>query len=793
MVTVNCFTSGGHFVMSLGDQKWDCHVEIFETSFGVTNGFGVALGSSKCSHANSPILSLRCLQLDATQDHASLSVGRFAVELRPISLESAVATFQALEQDLQDLSLNRFAQIGSTTRLAEIIYCILDLTRDKAAVDPLSTIQPSFLIQRGYPKALRTDATYKFLFHLRTTLQVARLRGDVNGTNQSIAAHDMKSLVDPCLEGLEVDADFSKEGIPSLLETIHPHTFRKSTINARFTVSSANLTADLVSIIVADESSASTSRLDISSCALRLRSSKLAHSLEGIQLPSQSPSFVYHDTAVIPQTICTLAIGDVNVTVMPHLMVFAQCSLRLRRVSDKWKPESNQALSNSGPSYLIFMTALRRVNIRAAAEKLAFEIGATDIDISLSSLKRADTLMHADAHSVGYTAGFSNAFIRARATSIGPGIWAQDQDVLASLTFSGKVNVLWRQESSASNIHLAFLLDSTIFSVPRSALRLYRFVEEWRADFLPGIEATTRAFLAELKEGRGENAQQTALTRSRAVRKSASVAHVTGHISEFGISLQVMRGTWLSWNIHESTAFLSSSGGAGSKSSQSFGIQFGTQTLAISYKLQSVDDHTDMPRIKVTLPSLSLTGHNGHASVRILASVDPIDVLIKPSHWDTLLVVQQKFGQDFADLMDLIQHSRQRRSNPSVATSDAFRPSPSFSGHVNLKGFRFGLEGRSSISYLECEDVGGDISSNDSGIVWRIRLRDLALSLAPRAGAMPRETTFNRNHRSAFVIVDLRAEGNAHKLDFRVPKIHAVMQPSSIGEIGDFLDHQQVR
>ncbi|KAG0707320.1 hypothetical protein DFH29DRAFT_995117 [Suillus ampliporus] len=791
MVAINCLASGCHLALSQVTQKLACHLEISEASIGVTDGLGVAL-SSKCLLANGPVLSLRRLQLDATQNHASISVGRFAVELQPISLECVVATFQALEQDLQDLSPGPSLQLGSATRLPEIVYCILDLTQDRAAVDPLSTIQPSFLVQRGHPQALRTDATYKFLFHLRTALQAARLRGDIATNSQSIATHEVKILVDSCLADLMLDLDSSKEGIPSPLEIILPHTSPKSTISARLTVGSVNLAADLISIIIADELSTSTSRLDISSCALRLRSSTLVHSLEGVQLPSQSPSLVNHDTTAIPQTACTLAVGDVNVAVSPHLMIFAQCVLRLRRVSSKRKPVSNQALSNSGPSYLIFTAAFRRINIRAAAEKLAFEIGATDMDIFFTSLKRVDPLMHTEVHSVSYTADFSNAFICAKATGIGPGIWARDQDVLASLNLSsGKLNVLWRQESSTSTIRLVFLLSSTVLSVPRSALRLYRFVEEWKADFLPGIEAATRAFLAELKEGRGDDAQQTALTRPRAVKRSALVAHVTGHIEELGVSLQVMRGTWLSWNIHDPTIFLSLPGGSGSKSSTSFGIRFGKQTLAISYKLQSTDDHTDTPRIKMTLPSLSLTGHYGRAFVRILASVDFFDVLIKPSHWDTLLVVQQKFGQDFADLMDLIQQTRQRRSNPSGSTSDASQPPLSFSGYVNVKGFRFGLEGRSSTSYFECEDVGGDISSNDSGIAWRIRLRDLALSLAPRVGAVSRETTFNRNHRSAFVIVDLDAKGNAHRLDFRVPKIHAVMQPSSIGEVGDFLDHQQ--
>ena len=100
------------------------------------------------------------------------------------------------------------------------------------------------------------------------------------------------------------------------------------------------------------------------------------------------------------------------------------------------------------------------------------------------------------------------------------------------MTFSpGKLNLLWRQEPSASTIRLAFFLCSTAISVPRSALRLYRFVEEWEAGFFPGIEAATRAFLAELKEGAGDNAQTT-LTRPRAAKRNALVAHVTGRISE---------------------------------------------------------------------------------------------------------------------------------------------------------------------------------------------------------------------------------------------------------------------
>ncbi|KAG1853882.1 hypothetical protein DFJ58DRAFT_728009 [Suillus subalutaceus] len=240
---------------------------------------------------------------------------------------------------------------------------------NRAAVDPLSTIQASFLVQRGHLQALWIHATYKFLFHLQTALQFARLQGDIstNSTGQSITAHDGNVLVDLCLAELILNLDSSKEGIPSLLEIIYPHTSPKSMDSARLIIGSVNSTADLVSIIIADKLPASTTRLDISSCALRLHSSQLIP-LEGVRLQSQSPSLANYHTTAIPQTVCTLTIRDINDTVFIHLIAFAQTVFRLQGVSSKWKPVSDQALPNSGPSHLMFTVALRPINIRATTE-----------------------------------------------------------------------------------------------------------------------------------------------------------------------------------------------------------------------------------------------------------------------------------------------------------------------------------------------------------------------------------------------------------------------------------------
>jgi len=178
--------------------------------------------------------------------------------------------------------------------------------------------------------------------------------------------------------------------------------------------------------------------------------------------------------------------------------------------------------------------------------------------------------------------------------------------------------------------------------------------------------------------------------------------------------------------------------------------------------------------------------------------VEFFQFIIKPSHWDTLLVVQQKFGQDFNDLVNLVEQTRQKRAAP-VQQRPIVSTSSNYCGFLKMRGFRIGLEGVSSTLFLECVDIGGGIN-NDCGRAWNVGLSDLALSLAPHADGGALASSFNRNHRSAFVIIDFQisagtrsAEGvEGQALRISATKIHAVMQPSSIGEIGDFIDHLQV-
>ena len=204
--------------------------------------------------------------------------------------------------------------------------------------------------------------------------------------------------------------------------------------------------------------------------------------------------------------------------------------------------------------------------------------------------------------------------------------------------------------------------------------------------------------------------------------------------------------------------------------------------------------------VKMALPPFTITGRYDGLAVHVLALVDFIDLKIKPVHWDKLLVIQQKFGQDFNDLLSLMQETRSKASKSAAQTSARRESRLKYGGFLKMRGFRIGLEGMGSNLYLECQDIrsGLDSAANNA---WHIGLSNLALSLAPRSGVGKHGPSFNRRHRSAFVIIDIVVSTESRtpesldaekRLRISVTKIHAVMQARSINEMSDFVDELHV-
>ncbi|KAJ7096249.1 hypothetical protein C8R44DRAFT_371827 [Mycena epipterygia] len=735
-------------------------------------------------------LSITTFILTVLNHNPEAVLGGIALQLSHQSPEYITAAGIALSKTIKQLSAVQQKWERRNSRMAsDVVYSILQVSHDKPVIDPLSTIQPSFLVQSGTPQKLRIDTIFRFLFHLRNCLW--EMGDNVAGVSES----DPTAFI-PLLESrlATLDPDVFHENHLSSLHPLFPMLGEPTSQPASvpYPTTSASLELHKFTIMLRDPSGGVAGEFVLTDLvsAMRLRTSDFVEALPGHQAMGISQISLRHQPWQKHQHISlSISTQEIHLTMSPRLMPFAQEVLRVRRrySSDLVSEDKPRVARREAPSRSLELVAnMERIRMQAAAESLVFEFGISGLQVALNLLRPH----HSVHRSMALSVVFKELFLRARSPA--DASVSTLQDILASITFTVcKINSLMRYESTmTSQIRVAFAIGGFHFNVPRSALRLYRFAQEWRADFLPGIEATVQELLSELDK---VPLKPLSPTSSRSTQRNPTL-QLHGQVDSFGVSLQVMHGTWLSWRVNNILLHLNSSGAL----KKTFGLQLASQIFSITSKSNTQDvtsSATSSTKLKVEFPSLSLCGDYNGSLIQTIALVDFLEFKVKPVHWDTLLAVQQKFGQDFNDLVVLVQETRSSAS-PQKPSQEGSRWK--YAGFLKMRGFRIGLEGLSSTLYLECFDISGSID-NSARRMWSLTFTDLALSLAPRATIAPRDSAFNRHLRSAFVIIDFQVKGGegekegptSNVLQIAVTKIHAVMQASSIGEVGDFVDHLQ--
>ncbi|KAJ6499231.1 hypothetical protein C8R45DRAFT_108777 [Mycena sanguinolenta] len=729
-------------------------------------------------------LAITSTSLSVSKNSPTAILGGITLQLSQQNLEYMTALAIGLSQTMKELSAvkQKWEQRTSTVS-ANVVHSILYASHDRPVIDPLSTIQPSFLVQSGAPHTLRTDTIFRFLFHLRHCLWELD-----NVPVLSTPEMSLNALLESRLATLDPDVfhDSHLSSLHPVFPTLKEPASEEPSL-APYPAISASLKLHNFTVLLRDVSGGVVSEFVLTDLvsSMRLRTSDFVETLAGHQTMGISQISLQHQPRQKHQHISvSISTRDLHLTISPRLMPFAQEVLRVKRrySNDLGVPKARTGPRDSPYRTFQIVTSMHRIRLEAAAESLVFEFGVSGLQNVFSTLLRPH---HSVSQTMSFSVVFKELFFRARSpTDVSV---RSLQDVLASITFTVcKINSLVRFESAvASQLRVAFAIGGFHFNVPRSALRLYRFTQEWRADYLPGIEATVQDLLSELNRA---PLKPLSPTPSRSTHRSPTL-HLQGEIESFGVSLQVMHGTWLSWRVYNIITYLDSLGSL----KNTFGLRLASQIFSITAK-SNTQDVTASTKLKVVFPSFSLSGDYNGSHIQTLALVDFLEFKVKPVHWDTLLAVQQKFGQDFNDLLMLVQETRSSAPAPKPARGGS---QWKYVGFLKMRGFRIGLEGLSSIFYLECFDISGSVD-NLSKRMWSLKLTDLALSLAPKETVEPGNSVFNRHRRSAFVIIDFEVKGEDGTeedvnsvLQVAVTKIHAVMQASSIGEVGDFIDHLQ--
>ncbi|KAI9437708.1 hypothetical protein H4582DRAFT_1957102, partial [Lactarius indigo] len=619
------------------------------------------------------------------------------------------------------------------------IHLILQWAQKHSVVDPLSTIQPSYLVQTGRPREIRVHPASKILIYIRSCLRFLE--------DDSVTREDVIALLEGQLAGLAIDGDAT--GLANLaigirlrstkISVLHPTRGASSEVN----LSSLDITAGL------------------KKSELHLASSKAPKDLIASRDKHRS----------VVQQISVSA-----VLMLPHILNLAQSLVRLRKRPRNATRSPPTPFPTPQASQSLWKTTLL-VDV-VAAEKLIVAYNVSHLDFLGPELS-ANASLFLDSMALEAHSSSDRDF-------------PVPQDMLAEISVKKTIfNCALRHEMTLSpTVRAALVIGSLRLSVPRSAIRLWKFIEEWKADYLPGFERTIQTLVSELRQGPSPQASPTT-----AQLKFPST-NLQFSVGSCGVFLHVLPGTWLSWELFDTLAYLKLGVGSSERVS-----------IASHSKGGRPEDVPEKGRrLKVGLPSITITGTYENHGVHVLVSAGFFSITVKPSYWDTLLSVQQKFGNDFNDLLHVIADARAR--NAPSQKLNVSPPSPSQSqwtlqsGSFKAKGFRIGLVGHSSTLFFECQDIaggmkGGEGKGKGKGKSWQLNVTGLGLSLAPRAFAVMKSVEFDGNRRSAFVIIDCKVEvdhSTTQKfLRIKFSKIHAILQPSSIGEIGDFVDHLQAK
>jgi len=512
--------------------------------------------------------------------------------------------------------------------------------------------------------------------------------------------------------------------------------------------------------------------------------------------------------SAVQRLALSVALDGLEVLILPHILNFAQNLVRLGRRFKNTTPISSSispphlALSPLKTTLLVDTTlSLQSLRFQVAAEKLIVALIISRLGLVSSMYARPHpTSQGRPDLSANASLLFESVALQARSSTDKDS--PASQDTLAEILLKNTgLNCALRHEMALNpTIRAALAAGCLQFSVPRSAIRLSRFIEEWKADYLPSFEQTVQAWVSELRQ------EPTVPSSPASMGNLVPTMHLQISIGSCGLFLHVLPGTWLSWELLDTVAHLKLGVGLAlsRQSGAPFGLRFSSQRISIATlsKGERLEDTLEKSGLKLDLPSMTVTGTYENRGIHILISAGFFSFVVKPSYWDTLLSVQQKFGNDINDLLHVLADSRTKRPSSQVsATSQPLSSQPLLqSGAFKAKGFRIGLEGHSSTLFLECEDISGSLTDGGStgkGKFWQLNATGLALSLAPSFYAVMKSESgrLDGNRRSAFVQIDCKAEVDrrtAQKfLRIKVDKIHAIMQPSSIGEIGDFIDHLQ--
>ncbi|KAI5479573.1 hypothetical protein MNV49_003310, partial [Pseudohyphozyma bogoriensis] len=394
------------------------------------------------------------------------------------------------------------------------------------------------------------------------------------------------------------------------------------------------------------------------------------------------------------------------------------------------------------------------------------------------------------------------------------------------------------EDEVVPSLQIVLGADAFHTNVPRAAVRVHEFLENFRQSNLP----TYDTLLTELRQGLDDiqtDPFRPPSDSSPVLERMLSRARLGLQLAVPLVTFEVQAIPTLkaAYSIRDFSIYARTSEGpveGGFLGQVEAGLHIGAQSIRMQLSMETATVVSSKPRSPAStreatlpaetafdLPVVQLKAHFDGVPckrVAVLTTIDSVSVKLTATIIDNVLAIQNHFGKDIDELLEVIRAKRARQESllAESATPTLPPPTPEVEDHtpvewdlrVALRGLKVGLEGPQATQWVEAELIEGRASSSAAtsflALHWEASVQNLALSLAQRT-TVP-EATLDRRYRLAFFRLDLFASNSVINLSelppesihenkrtphlhLRLPRIHAVLQPTAIVALGDLIDY----
>lgn len=818
---IELFGSGIRLIVSKEFQSTVSSLVSFQCNFeGLTSSLSTAVVylSPERSKVETEITLLLNVEFGPTEaslynNNGSLKLDSIFILFSKIMPQMTIATLDYISHCLSRLSLS--IKNGSNRQRAsrqKLIIGIVHFLSGKPTMDFLSTIQPSFLVQSDDPGRLRQDLNWKFLFQLRDALRYLEeesykaLYSSFEFSESTLYFSDVEEALNAPGAAVLIDGEklsLSKLTIlkelfdrpVSLANDDFPssNTFLADSVFFDLGVLEVEYQDGIVQLRNLFRTGYMSARIDTLNRQVQLLTPvNSSYPRSPVELPRD------RSANKIENCMAVLTFGDIHLDISPNFVGLLQ-HIDIIQKDRKSKLQKNSFTADSSFKSPLPKSRVRLLELTISVRELLLCISSNQFTVELygNNISSSTIIQEDLSEQDGVDKAFNQALIfdefsvKAREGLPAAISSPNNSSVLAAVVANyGLLSFVHQRDAGTRSIvHLG----SIRARAPRSALHLYHSLEAWEDDYnQTGFNKILRSFT---------------LVSHEPTTSSYHPLQFQFSLTEASISLQIMHGTWLSWQIKNVLTYSKSMIMTDGLFSYAFDVEALLQTVAVT---SSVPDPQSLNSISITplkptklkLPPIRISGSYYNRKIEALALFDILHIRFSPAHWDRLLSVQQKFGSDFQDLIVLIAETRRRRSTATIKSNSQVNELQLLSNiSGRWKGFHVALPGPSSTQFLECQDIDGTLS-NLKGKEWAIECSDLAASFTPESIHSRSVSPSERSKRAAFMTLDIKVRGGdavdltnmtEKRLDITISRMNAVMHPSSIGELGDFVDHLQVK